>query len=279
MYDKWGVKNYGIADETVNDRTVKLEKMSSAVQRCEFNPNFNAFTRLDLFRSNPEQIELMAGARIWGQFYGVETFNHHAGKIVGKGLAPERNKELMLDVRKYMLEHVGLYRGTASFITGLPHETPEDLKTTHDWLATNWSSEHWMMWVLNIPEEQNFRLSAFGEDFEKYGYGRMSDEDIQQATALQDNTEHQREVLYMLDQVMWKNKQGNYFTFRQLAEQYDPVSGLTKSKIGNFEVFAKLSLGVSPEAAIQLAIGTDQQPYKDIAISKITAYIQKKLAC
>lgn len=280
LYDRWGVKTYGLADETINDRISKLEKMANAVQRCEFKPNFNAFVRLDLMQSHPEQIELMAGARIWGQFYGIETFNHRTGKIIGKGLAPEKNKQLMLDVRKYMLDNVGLYRGTASFISGLPHESPENLTETHNWLSANWTDEHWMVWVLTIPEEENFRLSAFGEDFAKYGYERMSEEEVNdyaQRTGWLD--EHDRQGLSMLNQVLWKNEHGNYFTFHQLAKQHDTKDGLTESRCGNFEVFSKLSLGVSPEDVLKLSTREDQQYYFDLANKKITAYIQKKLAC
>jgi hypothetical protein len=280
LYDRWGVKTYSLSDETINDRNSKLEKMAGAVQRCEFKPDFNAFTRLDLFKSHPEQIELMAGARIWGQFYGVETFNHRTGKVIGKGLHPDKNKELMLDVRKYMLEHVGVYRGTASFISGLPHETPEDLKAGHEWLSANWADEHWMVWVLSIPEEENFRLSAFGEDFSKYGYQRMTEEEIddyaQRTGWINDND---RQGLSMLNQVIWKNEQGNYFTFHQLAERHDTNTGITESRCGNFEVFSKLSLGVSVEEALKLGTRVDQEYYQTLSNIKVNAYIQKKLAC
>jgi hypothetical protein len=279
MYDTWGVKTYTIADETINDRTIKLEKMSNAVQRCEFNPDFNGFIRIDLLKSNPEQIELMAGSRIWGQFYGIETFNHHAGKVVGKGLSPETNKELMLEVRKYMLEHVGLYRGTASFIAGLPHETPDDLQATHNWLSNNWTDQHWMMWVLSIPEEENFRLSLFGEDFAKYGYERMAQEEVDAYNAtLHAVDDDERQGLFMLDQVIWKNAHGNYFTFHQLAEKFDSNTGAVQSKVGNFELFAKLSLGIKPEEALAITSNANQEIYWNMTDLKIAAYIQKKLA-
>jgi hypothetical protein len=276
MYDRWGIKNYNIADETVNDRNSKLEKLSSAVQRCEFKPNFGAFTRLDLFNSHPEQMELMAGARIWGQFYGIETFNHRSGKVIGKGLDPEVNKRLMLEMRKYMFEHVGVYRGTASFIAGLPYETPDDLAKTHQWLSDNWRDEHWHVWLLTIPEEKNFKLSAFGEDFSKYGYSRMTDEEIKQYVDLNAN-EHARQGLGMLDQVIWKNDQGNYFTFHDLAEKYDGWSGEVECRNGNFTVWSRLSLGYSPEEAISVGTNTDTEQDKILASAKHRAYINSKL--
>lgn len=279
MYDRWGITTYNIADETVNERTSKLEKMSNAVQRCSFKPNFGAFTRLDLFNSHPEQLELMAGARIWGQFYGVETFNHRSGKIIGKGLDPEKNKQLLLDTRKYMLDHVGLYRGTASFIAGLPYETPDDLKSTHQWLIDNWTDQNWTMWILTIPQEENFRLSAFGEDFSKYGYSKMSDQEISQYINNNlDISMHAKQGATMLDQVIWKNDQGNYFTFHGLAEKIDGWSGDVKSRDGNFGVWSKLSLGFSPEEAISFRTDADHGLDKQLAVAKHRAYINSKLS-
>lgn len=279
MHERWGIKNYNIADETINDRNSKLEKLSGAVRRCRFEPNFGGFVRLDLFNSHPEQIELMAESRIWGQFYGIETFNHRTGKIIGKGLNPEINKQLLLDVRDYMCKHVGVYRGTASFITGLPYETPDDLSNTYSWLCKNWVNENWIFWVLTIPQEQSFRLSAFGEDFTKYGYQRMTSEEITQyGTVTEDFLGYQQCLLNMLDQVTWKNEYGNYFTFNELAEKYDAHYGEVESRNGNFNVWHKLSLGYSPEQAINFK--SKDSPDKDMLLAnkKFKSYIDSKLS-
>lgn len=280
MYEKWGVQTYNVADETINERSSKLEKMARAVERCNFKPNFSAFTRLDLFNSHPEMIELMARARIWGQFYGLETFNHQSGKAIGKGLDPEINKQLMLDARDYTLKHLGVYRGTASFIAGLPHETNDTLKDSHNWLVNNWKDQNWMFWALTIPAEENFKLSAFGEDLGKYGYSEMPASEIDDYIVTHKNlTEHERQGLGMLNQVIWKNQHGNYFTFQEQATMYDGHSGIVKCKEGNFNTWAKLSLGISTDEALSLSSKPDpSNHYFDILHQKVSAYIQKKLA-
>jgi radical SAM superfamily enzyme YgiQ (UPF0313 family) len=140
-YEKWGIKTYYVADETINDRVEKLIKIKNVVNRLPFKPDFTGFTRADLFRSHPEKIELMAEARIWGQYYGVETFNHESGKAIGKGLNPDYVKESILNVRDYFLKHVGKYRGTISMIAGLPHETVASMRESQQWLLDNWSDQ------------------------------------------------------------------------------------------------------------------------------------------
>ena len=278
MYDRWGITNYVIADETVNDRDSKLEKLSRAVTRSGINPNFNAFVRIDLLKSHPRQLELFAGARIWGHFYGVETFNHNAGKVVGKGLDPDIVKQLLLDTREYMNKHVGLYRGTASFISGLPYETTADLQDTHAWLTNNWIDQNWTMWVLNIPKtNDNTRLSVFGEDIKKYGYSEMTTEeiDLERSKLI---AQGQRDPFENLPHVYWKNPQGNYFTFYNEAKNLDGYNGQIKCRDGNFNIWSKMSLGVSPEQALSQKTDNDNYQYEQILKSRTRLYIQKKLA-
>lgn len=273
-YDKWGIKNWILADETVNERDSKLEKLAGAVKRAGFGPNFTGFIRLDLFNANRHQIELLTEARVWGHFYGVETLNHRAGKIIGKGLHPDKNKQLMLDVRKYMLDNLGYYRGTASFIAGLPYESKDSLKDTYIWLKNNWTDQHWHFWPLVIPKSTNYRLSAFGEDFSKFGYSELTHDELEIIKKTYWETYN---GFFMKPQVHWKNSEGNYFEFSDLAEKYDSINGENVTRAGNFTVWALLSVGASLEEAMaQLSQNRDPKYYtkKDEIISN---YIKKKL--
>jgi len=281
MHDKWGVKSYMIADETLNDRDAKLEKLSRAVQRSGVNPNFNAFIRIDLLKSHPQQLELLANARVWSQFYGIETFNHRAGKVVGKGLDPDTIKQLMLDTRAYMTQHVGLYRGTASFIAGLPYESEADLDMTHKWLTTNWVDQNWSMWALGIPKpNENSRLSVFGEDIGKYGYSEMTQEEVDfEMSKFVDDSDRTVNPFESTPHIYWKNPYGNYFTFHQAARKFDGFDGAVGCREGNFDVWGKMSLGVSPQAAIARTKQDDNSIFFDVLKDKVNEYIQKKLAC
>jgi len=282
MHDKWGVTSYTIADETLNDRDSKLEKLSSAVQRSGVNPNLNAFIRIDLLKSHPQQLELLAKARVWGQFYGVETFNRRAGTAVGKGLDPDTVKQLMIDTRSYMNKHVGLYRGTASFIAGLPYESTEDLDRTHKWLSENWIDQNWIMWTLTISKENdNTNLSAFGKDLSKYGYSQMTQEEINfEKSRWIDNQKRTSQSFEDAPSVYWKNAYGNYFTFNTATQK---VMGDAKEKacrLGNFATWGIMSLGLSPNETLEKVLKNENDHVNHCHLRdvKINTYIQKKLA-
>lgn len=169
-YHKWGIKSYYISDETLNDRTEKLILLKNVVKRLDFKPNLAAFLRVDLFRSHPEQIELLGEANVWGHYYGVETLNHKTGKAIGKGQNPEYIKETLITLKNYFQKNIGEYKATVSMMIGLPYETKESILESDKWLTENFSSEGaGVNWVpLDIPKDG--KLSAMGQDLSKFGY-------------------------------------------------------------------------------------------------------------
>ena len=172
-YEKYKIKNYILAEDTANDRIEKLIKLSKAVRRLDFKPNFSGFLRADLITAHPEQIELLAESRFWAHYYGIETFNHRAGKSIGKGQHPDKTKDTLLKIRDYFYKHVGPYRGTIGLIAGLPYEDLQSLKATQAWCEEYWKDQHWIWWPLQIAMDKD-ALSAFGRDFKKFGYRPLS---------------------------------------------------------------------------------------------------------
>jgi len=176
MYDRFGVKKYYITDETFNDSTGKIEKFSNVVKRLDFDPIFSGFIRADLLVSRPLDRELLGEMGFISHFYGTETFNHLTGKIIGKGMHPDRLKEGLLDVRKYFKNNTVLYRGQLTLIVGLPQETEETIAQSVDWIFNNWQGE---AIVFNSLELQEFNsldanLSILSKNPEKYGYRRSN---------------------------------------------------------------------------------------------------------
>lgn len=177
-YNKWGVTNYVIADDTLNDRETKLEMLARVVESLPFEPNFSAFVRIDLVISKPQQMEMLSRARVWAHFYGVETFHPAAGKAVGKGMHPDRIKQGLMDMRKHMIDTLGLYRGTLGMIAGLPHETPDSWQKSEDWLLANWNDQCWFWWPLEISTDTNtLTTSVFSREWEKHGYREIKNND------------------------------------------------------------------------------------------------------
>lgn len=167
-YGQYGVTNYQVADETLNDRDEKLAKIGDIAKNIGFELNFNAFIRADILFSRPQQLELLAEARVWGHYYGIETFNHETGKAIGKGMHPDRVKQGLLDTEKFFNDHVGRYRGTVSLVYGLPHETQQSLLDAQEWLKKNWIQQSVIAFPLNISLTGN--KSKIDENYEKYGY-------------------------------------------------------------------------------------------------------------
>lgn len=206
-YQKWGTTAYFITDETLNDRVEKLVILKNVVNRLSFKPNFASFVRVDLLRSHPEQIELLAEANVWGQFYGVETLNHKTGKAIGKGQNPEFTKETLLTVRDYFYKNIGKYRATINMIAGLPHESIQSVLDTAKWLDDNLNDQAIFWAPLDIPKDG--KLSAMGQDLTKFGYREI--QEVKKEKSLSKGL--------MSTRVYWKNDYMDIFEAHELASQ------------------------------------------------------------
>lgn len=174
-YDKFGSYKYLATDETFNDNTSKVSLFADAVESLDFDPYFAGFIRADLAITRGEaEWEQLARMNFFGQYYGVESFNHPSAKAIGKGMKSERIKQGLLDMKDYYNKVLPFYRGELSFINGLPHETEDTINSTLDWLDNNWQGEAVKYWRLVISEPTALnRGSQFTREYEKHGYRRI----------------------------------------------------------------------------------------------------------
>jgi hypothetical protein len=169
-WDRWGVKNYLIAEETFNDRPEKIAKFAKVVSSLDFDPWFSAFIRVDLLLTRKEERHMLKEMKVLGQFYGVESFNLPTAKAVRKGMAPERVKEGLLELKQFFSDS-NKYRGTISLIHGAPYESLESLHTSLQWLVDNWKDQAARASPLAIPlDEDTQRHSDLSTSFAKHGY-------------------------------------------------------------------------------------------------------------
>lgn len=172
-YDNWGVTNYMLADETVNDYTEKLIKFSNAVDQLNFRPTLNGFARADLLVSRPQDWDIMIQMGFVGHHYGIESTNPETLKLIGKGMHPDRLLPGLLAARQYFKSH-SLYRATMSLIVGLPKETPETWQKTKMWILKNWKGDSSVTYPLFIPAEGETQTpSLLTEHWSKYGYRKL----------------------------------------------------------------------------------------------------------
>lgn len=206
-YDLYGVTSYQVADETLNDRDEKLQKIGNIVQSLPFDLNFNAFIRADILISRPQQLELLSRARVWAHYYGIETLNHESGKLIGKGMHPDKIKQGLLDIKEYFYKNVGPYRGTVSLIYGLPKESQESILSALDWFCENWNDQNIIAFPLNIS--LTGKKSKLDENYEKYGYSLMSTEK---------RNLYNRHNFFANDLTIWENEYMNMYQAIDLVD-------------------------------------------------------------
>lgn len=167
-YDRFGVTNYVVSDDTFNDRTEKITKFANAVEQLSFKPYFAGFIRADLMAAHPEQKIELARMGFYGHYYGIESFNHASAKAIGKGMDPSRLQSALLETKKYL---GAKYRATIGLIIGLPEETLETIDRTKQWLIDNWQEQNFISWGLEIYNPNGVEnLSKISLNYADYGY-------------------------------------------------------------------------------------------------------------
>jgi radical SAM superfamily enzyme YgiQ (UPF0313 family) len=272
-HDLYGIVNYQVADETLNDRDEKLIKIGNVLKKLNFQPNFNAFIRADILFSRPQQLEYLADARVWGHYYGIETLNHETGKIIGKGMHPDKIKAGLLETEEYFMKHVGYYRGTCSLIYGLPKETKESILDALQWFNSNWHRQNIIAFPLNIS--LTGKKSKLDENYEKYGYTIMGQEKRELFN---------RHNFFSNDLTIWENQDMNVHDAIDLVnQQLSSYPGYADC----WKLWSMMAVSNSLEDALKLKSNeklgdtiseTLQQEMRARAINIKLGYIQKKLS-
>ena len=268
-YDNFGVTRYHVADETFNDRIEKITKFANITEKLNFEPFFTGFIRADLL-SQPNMINELARLNFGGQYYGIETFNHTAGKIVGKGLSPDKVKNLVLNTRDYFLKNNKLYRGTIGLIVGLPVETKQDWVDTETWLDTHWSDQAVIPYPLSVADisdnhKDNYtNVSKFSLNLKKYGLRSLGINTVS-TKIKKDNEEHLNYTESLMSNIehLWEHDTMNIFEAKQIASALR-LKSRSKYAMSSWD----LSL---PEATRQKKIPTlELQKYFDVPSNQIS---------
>ena len=168
-YHMFGTTQYMISDELVNESISKLEMLVSLAKRLPFKLEYTAYARMDLVVRYSQMIPLLKESGAVGLSFGIETFNHSAGKAVGKGMDPNRIKETLNRCKDYWKDDIII---SSNFIVGLPGETMEDVKKTVDYLLEpDCPIDAFELHLLTIKESNDGKAgNKMGDDPQKYGY-------------------------------------------------------------------------------------------------------------
>jgi len=179
-YERWGIKQYFIVDDTFNDSVEKLKLISEVINRLPFKPEFGAYIRIDLIASHPEMADLIKSIGVTSAFYGLETWNKNTAKIIKKGGSHEKKIRALKIAKDSWGDDISI---TANLIVGLPNDTTESFEDFISWYEIEGFNyiDHVLVNPLHLSpnDDKNpykITLSDIDKKKQEYGY-RFSNED------------------------------------------------------------------------------------------------------
>jgi hypothetical protein len=271
VYDRYGVSKFVIADETFNDRTEKITKFADVVEKLNFSPWFSGFIRADLLHSRKGDIPELARMRFGGHYYGIESFNTASARAVGKGLDSEKIKKALLETKQYFKNVSTPYRGCVSLIIGLPHESVESIHQTQQWLIDNWQDQSYYAFSLTIPTEaSNNNSSLIGKNYEKYGYRKLTTNEINSA----EFNEKLSGAYASLDgNMLWANDHMTVFEAQDLAQEFVKMRQDYNFRSDSFRIATR-----SRFTKVEERLALRYREFEDSADKDISWYINAKLS-
>lgn len=166
-YSEYGVRRYMLTDDTHNDSMFKLERLLKVAQRLPFKLEYSSYIRVDLLHRYPEMIDLLKEIGLKGAMMGIETLNWETGRIIGKGLHPEKTLETLHRMRESWGDTIGMQ---GMFILGLPRQSYEDaVKMCEQISAWDFPLHEALFFPLYLMPNAKVR-SAFDNDWKSFGY-------------------------------------------------------------------------------------------------------------
>lgn len=204
-YEEYGIYRYIIIDDTFNDNDYKLDVMLRGIRRLKFQPEFWAYTRLDLMARNIDRnFQKLYDIGLRATQFGIETLHEPTGRIIGKGYSRQRQIEAVQHIRQRYGDQVALH---GTFIVGLPGETEESCRSTFELLQSQELPLHsWRWFGLHISRNDRYAWnSEIGQNYGAYGYQEI---DSDPNSGL----------------VNWTNEHTTFERARALADEFNHVS-------------------------------------------------------
>lgn len=224
-YNEYGIFQYIISDDTFNDNDYKLDLLLEAIKKLKFQPEFWAYTRLDLLARNIDKnFQKLYDIGLRATQFGIETLHEPTGKIIGKGYSRRKQIDAVQYIRKKFGDKVALH---GTFIAGLPEESEESCYESFQLLETQELPLHsWRWFGLAIQKSSRVAWnSEIGIDYKKYGYKEIS---------VDENSVF----------VNWENKYTSFARVNELANKFNQISESGNTmKLHNILGWSILTLG------------------------------------
>lgn len=171
-YNRWGITDYTVADDTLNDSTEKLQQIAKAVRKLPFRPRFQAYTRLDVMVKNSEHVDLLKEIGLTRTWIGLDSLHPVASKKIGKGMAEQTKKEMLYTLKDKWGRDVTIDVG---YIVGLPGEPKDFIESVASWANQEDNPIYAVEFIalLLVPPSPFLKYTPRSDmdiNYEKYGY-------------------------------------------------------------------------------------------------------------
>ncbi len=171
-YENWGITEYTVADDTLNDSTEKLEQIAKAIDRLPFRPRFQAYTRLDVMVKNHEQVDLLKNIGLARTWIGLDSLHPIASKKIGKGMSESLKKEMLYKLGEEWGRDITIDVG---YIVGLPGEPRHFIEKVAEWINEKDNPIYDVEFIalLLVPPSPLLQYTPRSDmdiNYEKYGY-------------------------------------------------------------------------------------------------------------
>ncbi len=292
-YEKWGIVNWRVMDETFNDRPEKLQKYAEAVDELGYNPWICGFARGDLVVKHREHWDTYIRLGFLGHSMGIETFNKEAGKLVRKGMDPDKLQQGLLDFQDYTDIHAPRrYRANIQMICGIPGESVESWNQSLEWLNTHWLRQSASAHILEVPDydETLTNQSRFTKELVSNGLVKL---EARQNPGYEVSKDSSGNVIFKSttprgggvgstrnDVVIWKHNDMDWYQAESLVQEFYSDNGFIGLRGCNPFLSDRLFAYHQTNKYEDIYdyrisdIDTDDQKFKDL----VQSYIDKKLS-
>lgn len=236
-YEKYGVTDYWLTDDTFNDDHDKVIAWYEMSQRLPFKLKWSSYIRWDLVYANRNrdipQAKLLADSGATLLHLGIESTNPESAKDVGKGWNPMEQFEFLREMKQTIMKDVDFISG---FIAGLPSDTTKTLRDMSNFLCSKQNplvnSLMTPLYIRNIGDTADhfteLSTSEFSKSWKEWGY--------EPTTVDMKGQPIPKEFLDMAQNVIvWKNKSGltMYDAWKFTGRYESRMVSLGKQKIGS----------------------------------------------
>lgn len=249
-YETFGTQFYHFCDDCFNDSPDKVYEICNMIKALNFPIEWISYARVDVGVKFPDTMTAMMESGCSALWFGIETFNYTSGRLAGKAVPPDKVKEALIDWRGKFKNQLLLQ---ASFIVGLPEETPETQLETIAWLEQNDVLDFASFGILGIIDYSqdidynSMDYADYSRNPEKYGFKKVT-----------------------WNPYYWEHSTMNSFQADELANEcstrWSKLKGQTFIK-GMWQYPRLRGLGYSKDEIFKMArtADTDNHWYKDLS--------------